>query len=63
VERREDSATGRGSWKRIGEMAASVTKYDDSQLINQQQVSYRVHVTNDNGESATSNIVRLKIGD
>ncbi|HVI80589.1 MAG TPA: fibronectin type III domain-containing protein, partial [Candidatus Acidoferrum sp.] len=61
VERREDPGTGRGSWKRVGEVAASVTEYNDSQLNKGQQVSYRVRATNDNGESASSNVVRLKI--
>ena len=63
VERREDSGAGRGSWKRIGEVAASVREYSDSQLNRGQQVSYRVRATNDSGESATSNIVRLKIAE
>jgi hypothetical protein len=63
VERREDPGTGRGSWKRIGEVVASVTEYNDSQLNKGQQVSYRVRATNDNGESASSNVIRLKIGE
>ena len=62
VERREDSGAGRGSWKRIGQVAASVTEYNDSQVNNGEQVS-RVRATNDDGDSASSNVVRLKTGE
>jgi len=58
VERRQDS-TARGSWQRIAELPASATQYSDSQVRQGQKVSYRVRATNANGDSATSNIVRV----
>jgi hypothetical protein len=58
VERRQDS-TARGSWQRIAELPASATQYSDSQIRPGQKVSYRVRATNANGDSATSNIVRV----
>ena len=58
VERRQDS-TARGSWQRIAELPASATQYSDSQIRQGQKVSYRVRATNANGDSATSNIVRV----
>ena len=57
VERRNDS-NGRGSWQRIAELPASTAQYLDSQSKSQ-AAAYRVRATNANGESATSNIVRL----
>jgi hypothetical protein len=58
VERRQDS-TARGSWQRIAELPASATHYSDSQVKPGQKASYRVRATNANGNSATSNIVRV----
>ena len=58
VERRQDSAA-RGAWQRIVELPASATQYSDSQVKLGQRVSYRVRATNANGDSATSNIVRV----
>jgi hypothetical protein len=58
VERRQDSSA-RGSWQRIAELPASATQYSDSQVRQGQKVSYRVRATNANGDSATSNIVRV----
>jgi len=60
IERREDTGTGRGPWQRIGTVAASTTGYADSAVKKGQSVSYRVRATNGNGESASSNIVRIK---
>ena len=57
VERRENS-TGHGAWQRIAELPASAVAFADSQ-INGRRVSYRVRATNANGESASSNIVRV----
>ena len=59
VERREDSAGGRGSWQKIGQLAASATEYSDSHLRKGQPVSYRVRAVNGNGESAYSNVARI----
>jgi hypothetical protein len=58
VERRQDS-TPQGSWQRIAEVPASATQYSDSQVTLGQKVSYRVRATNSNGDSASSNIVRV----
>lgn len=59
VERREDPASGRGSWQRIGEFPASTTQFIDSQVQKGQRVSYRVKAINRNGESAYSNVARI----
>jgi hypothetical protein len=58
VERRQES-TARGSWQRIAVLPASATQYLDSQLKSRQKASYRVRATNADGDSATSNIVRV----
>lgn len=58
VERRQDSPA-RGSWQRIAELPDSATQYSDSQVKLGQKVSYRVRATNSNGDSASSNIVRV----
>lgn len=58
VERRQES-TARRSWQRIAELPASTTQYSDSQVKPGQKASYRVRATNANGDSATSNIVRV----
>ena len=58
IERRQDSIA-RGSWQRIAELPASATQYSDAQVKSGQRVSYRVRATNANGESATSNTVRV----
>lgn len=57
VERRED-LNARGSWQRIVELPASVVEYADSQMKGQ-KASYRVRATNANGNSASSNTVRV----
>ena len=59
IERREDSATARGSWQRVVHLAPSTSEYTDSQWKKGQPVSYRVRATNANGESAYSNVVRV----
>jgi hypothetical protein len=61
VERREDPATGRGSWQRVAELPASATDFTDPRVKKGQQVSYRVHASNGAGDSATSNVARIKI--
>ena len=58
VERRQDS-TARQSWQQIAELPASATQYSDSQIKQGQKASYRVRATNANGDSASSNIVRV----
>jgi hypothetical protein len=58
VERREDPAEGRGSWQRIAELTASATDFADRPK-KCRPVSYRVHAVNADGESASSNIVRV----
>ena len=57
VERRENS-TVNGAWQRIAELPASAVEFTDSE-IRGRRVSYRVRATNANGESASSNIVRV----
>ncbi len=59
VERRDDPASGRGSWQRIAELPFTAVDYADSQIKKGQPVSYRVRAVNDGGESATSNTVRV----
>jgi hypothetical protein len=58
VERRQESTAG-GSWQRIAELPALTTRYSDSQVKSGLKASYRVRATNANGDSATSNIVRV----
>jgi hypothetical protein len=59
VERRDDPEAGRGTWKSIAQLPASATDYADAQVKQGQPVSYRVRATNEGGESATSNTVRV----
>jgi hypothetical protein len=59
IERREDSESGRGSWQRVAELAASATEYADARSKKGQRLSYRVRATNTAGTSASSNIVRI----
>lgn len=61
VERREDPTTGRGSWQRIGQLTATATEYTDAHVKKGQQVSYRVRAINGDGESASSNTVRITV--
>ena len=58
VERRQDSSA-RGSWQRIAELPGSATQYSNTQTKQGQKASYRVRATNANGDSASSNIVRV----
>ena len=62
VERREDPATGRGSWQRIAELPSSATDFTDSRLRKGQQLSYRIRASNQDGASASSNIARVRLG-
>jgi hypothetical protein len=59
IERREDPTTGRGAWRRIADLPATTNSYKDSDWKRGQQFSYRVRASNDDGQSASSNIVRL----
>jgi hypothetical protein len=59
VERRDDPASGRGTWRRIAELPSSASDYADSEFKKGQAVSYRVRAVNDGGESASSNTVRV----
>ena len=61
IERREAGA-GRGSWQRIAELPAAASDYTDSHLKKGQQISYRVRATNDDGQSASSNVARITFG-
>jgi len=51
---------GEGSWERIKTLPAITTEFTDSQSGGGGLVSYRVRVLNEAGESAYSNVVRLK---
>src|SRR5205823_1048530 len=53
---------GRGGWDRVAAQAASNGTYNDSVRPDGQVVSYRVRATNDAGESAYSNVVRVTMG-
>ena len=60
VERRVDDATGgRGTWKKIANLAAGTVEYSDATARGGQRISYRVRAVNAEGESAYSNIVRM----
>jgi hypothetical protein len=59
VERREDPANGPNAWHRIVELPSTATDYADSKIEKGQRVSYRVRATNEGGESASSNTVRV----
>jgi hypothetical protein len=61
VERRDDSSSGHGSWQRIVELPSAATDYTDSHLKKGQLVAYRVRATNADGESASSNTVRVTV--
>jgi hypothetical protein len=56
VERR----LGEGSWERIKTLPASTTEFTDSASGRSGLVSYRVRALNEEGESAYSNVVRVK---
>ena len=58
VERRRGD---RGSWERVVKLPAGAKEYTDSRLSKTQIVSYRVRALNDAGESAYSNIVRIRM--
>jgi hypothetical protein len=51
----------RGSWERAAKLPAGAKEYTDSRLSKGQIVSYRVRALNDAGESAYSNIVRIRM--
>jgi hypothetical protein len=57
VERRIGSS---GKWERIGKLAADSKEYTDSGLSGGQVTCYRVRALNTAGESAYSNIVRVR---
>lgn len=59
VERRDDSRTGRGAWQPLVELPSSTTEFADTPTKGQ-SVSYRVHAVNADGNSASSNIVRIQ---
>jgi hypothetical protein len=57
VERRMED---HGAWSRVAQLPAAANQYTDSQSAAGQAVSYRVRAVSDAGESAYSNIARLK---
>jgi len=57
VERR---AGDEGHWERIAKLPAAAKEYQDNHLPGGEGASYRVRALNDAGESAYSNIVRVK---
>jgi hypothetical protein len=50
----------RGNWERLAKLPAGAKEYRESNASNGQVVSYRVRALNNAGESAYSNIVRVK---
>jgi len=61
-----ERATGGGSnspghWEKIASLGASATGYRDSALRNGNEVAYRVRAVNGSGESAYSNVVRVRL--
>jgi hypothetical protein len=62
VERRiEDAKEGRGTWKKIANLAAEAAEYSDTIVKNAQRVAYRIRAINAGGESAYSNIARISL--
>ena len=60
VERRvEDAKDGRGTWKKIADLAVGTVEYSDASVRSGQRVAYRVRAVNAEGESAYSNIARM----
>jgi hypothetical protein len=57
VEQRSGSP---GVWKNIAKLAAGATQYTDSHPVEGASLSYRVRAVNDAGQSAYSNVVRLR---
>ena len=57
VERRVGN---QGGWERIAKLAAGAKEYEDHRLPGDGGASYRVRALDDAGESAYSNIVRVK---
>jgi hypothetical protein len=49
-----------GSWERLAKLPAGAKDYTDSHLSKGQTVSYRVRALNEAGESAYSNVVRIR---
>ena len=49
-----------GKWERIAKLAGSATEYEDSSSVSGKVNCYRVRAVDDAGESAYSNVVRLK---
>ena len=49
----------RGNWQRLVKLSATTTKYTDSTAPRGKSVGYRVRASNDAGESAYSNVVRI----
>jgi len=50
----------RGSWERLAKLPAGAKDYTDSHLSKGQTISYRVRALNEAGESAYSNVVRIR---
>jgi hypothetical protein len=62
VERRvEDAKDGRGAWKRTANLPAGTVEYSDASVTTDERVAYRIRAVNAEGESAYSNVVRLKV--
>jgi hypothetical protein len=51
----------RGNWEKISVLPATATEFSDARVKTGEEVSYRVRARNDAGESAYSNIARLKL--
>jgi len=50
-----------GAWERVAKLPVGANRYTDSRLAKGQRLSYRVRALNDAGESAYSNIVRIRM--
>ena len=51
----------RGDWQRVTKLPAGAKEYTDTHISRIQALSYRVRAINDAGESAYSNIVRVRM--
>lgn len=56
--RRETAGAQKAPWERIANLAATATEYTDSSLKKEEVAAFRVRATNQEGNSAYSNVVR-----
>jgi hypothetical protein len=60
VERRIARPEGQGKWERIAKAVANTSEYTDTAVTRGARAAYRVRAVNAEGESAYSNIARVR---